>query len=121
MTLADGATVLFDTLLNTSSPSIAYTAGTGTFTISAPGTYLVTWWVSVDGTAGPATVAFALRLNGVTDIPSTLPAVTGQVNGSALITVGAVPATAVLVNTTGAAVLYGAVPVQANIVFTQIV
>lgn len=120
-TLANGANVVFNTLLNTTSPSITYAAGTGIFTISAPSTYLVTWWVSVDGTDGPATVAFALRLNGTTDIPSTLPAVTGQINGSALITVGTVPTTAALVNTTGAAILFGAVPVQANIVFTQVI
>ncbi|OCN02760.1 hypothetical protein A7X67_14015 [Clostridium sp. W14A] len=120
-TLASGANVLFDSLLNTSSPSITYAAATGIFTVSAPGTFLVNWWVSVDGTAGPASVAFALRLNGLTDIPSTMPATTGQISGSALVTIGTTPSTLALVNTTGAAVLYGAVTPQANIVISQVI
>ncbi|WP_243112654.1 hypothetical protein [Caproiciproducens sp. NJN-50] len=64
---------------------------------------------------------FSLRLNGTTDIASTMPSVTGELFGSALITVGATPATFALVNTTGATVLYAAVPVQANIVISHIV
>ncbi|MFU0833516.1 MAG: Collagen-like protein [Oscillospiraceae bacterium] len=119
-TLEDNANVLFDSLLNTSSPSITYDSNTGIFTISETGTYLVNWWVAVAGTAGPAAIAFALRLNDSTDIPSAMPIVSGQLSGSALLTIGTAPSTLCLVNTTGSAVLYGDLPVQANIVITQV-
>jgi hypothetical protein len=120
-TLEDNVNVLFDSLLNTSSPSISYDSNTGIFTISETGTYLVNWWVAVAGTAGPSSVAFALRLNDSTDIPSAMPNIEGQLSGSSLLTIGTAPSTLALVNTTGSAVLYGDLPVQANIVITQVV
>jgi hypothetical protein len=49
------------------------------------------------------------------------PIVTGQVSGSALITVGATPAILTLVNETGQTVNIPNIPVQANIIITEVV
>jgi hypothetical protein len=41
-------------------------------------------------------------------------------NGSALVTVGAIPATLQLVNTTGQTVFYATTPIVANIVILEV-
>ena len=118
--VANGSPVLFNTVLSDLSPNISYNPATGIATITAAGNYYVAWWVSTDG-AGPATfVQFTLQSSGGAGVPASSPVVTGQLNGSALITVGAVPTTIQLVNTTGQTVFYGATPVIANIVILEV-
>jgi hypothetical protein len=53
-------------------------------------------------------------------VTASSPIVTGQLTGTALITVGAVPATIALVNATGETVGLGATPVQASLVITEV-
>ncbi|MBP1994874.1 hypothetical protein J2Z66_006515 [Paenibacillus eucommiae] len=119
-TIDDGDNVIFDTVINNQSSNIIYNAATGEFTIVAVGNYYINWWVSTDG-AGPSTsVTFDIVLNGGVGISGTSPIVTGQLNGSALITVGAIPANIALVNVTNETVNYGITPVQANIVIIEI-
>ena len=121
-TLADGATVLFDAVVNDAAPAITYSAVTGAFTITVPGNYYVHWWVDIDGTEGPAFGAFSVLLNGAGGVIGALPLVTGEVVGDAVITVGAVPATISLVNSTGATVAFAAAPpVRANLSIVETV
>ena len=118
--VANGAPVLFNTVLNDQSLNISYNPATGVATIVAEGNYFVTWWVATDG-AGPATfVDFTLQINGSGGVSASSPIVTGQLNGSALVTVGAIPATLQLVNTTGQTVFYATTPVVANIVILEV-
>lgn len=119
-TIATGATVIFDTVLNDQSLNISYGVGTGIFTVTAPGNYYVTWWVDTDGAEEATTVSFGISLNGGPGILGSSPIVSGQLNGSALVTVGAVPATIELVNATGDNVFIPLTPVQANIVIIEI-
>ena len=119
-TVDDGANVIFDTTLNDQSLNISYNSVTGVFTINQVGNYYVTWWVATDGANISTIVTFAIEVDGGAGIPGSSPIVAGQVNGSALVTVGAVPATIELVNITGEPVTYPLTPVQANIVITEV-
>ena len=98
---------------------MVYNAATGDFTITRTGNYLVSWQVVVDGTDVDPLVIFTLRVNGLDYTSSTLPGATGQLSGSAFVTVLAA-ATIDLVNTSGYTVYYADVPIQANIVITDV-
>jgi hypothetical protein len=118
--IADSSQIIFDTITNDQANDISYNLATGVFTITAPGNYYVSWWVSVDGSDGPIILTFAVKLNGGGGVLGSAPTITGQINGSALVTVAATPATITLVNVTGAAVVLADTPVQANLVITEV-
>ncbi len=65
-------------------------------------------------------MAFAIEIDGAGAIIGNAPTVTGQINGSAFITVTTVPAVITLVNATGATVSLASTDVQANMVIMQI-
>ena len=119
-TIPDGGTVIFNSMVNDQSLNINYSLVTGQFTILAAGNYFVTWWVDTDGAEEQITVSFGLSLNGGPPNVGVSPIVTGQLNGSALVTVGAAPATLQLVNATGDNVFIPLTPVQANIVIVEV-
>jgi hypothetical protein len=98
---------------------ILFTAGTGVFTITSPGNYYVTWWVSTDGAGATTFVEFSIQINAAGDIPASSPIVTGQLNGSAMLTIAVVPATVTLINSTGETVGFGFTPTQANIIIAE--
>ena len=112
--------MIFDTVVNDQSLNISYGAGTGVFTVTATGNYYVTWWVDTDGAEEAINVSFGISLNGGPGILGSSPIVSGQLNGSALLSIGAVPATIELVNLTGDTVFLPLTPVQANIVIVEI-
>ena len=112
--------MIFDTVVEDQSLNINYNAGTGVFTITAPGNYYVTWWVATDGAGAAIEVSFGVSLNGGPGIIGSSPIVSGQVNGSALIVVGATPATVALVNATGDTVFIPNTTVQANILIAEV-
>jgi len=116
----DGKNVIFDTTINDQTPSISYDATTGEFNIIASGNYFVTWRVTVDGIEGPNYVAFAIKIDGAGAIIDNAPTVTGQINGSAFITVTTVPVVLTLVNATGTAALLASTDVQANMVIMHL-
>jgi hypothetical protein len=118
-TIAPGANVVFDTIINDQSLDLGYNPGTGIFTISGIGNYYVSWWVATDGAEAATSINFDLVLNGSTVSTTSSPIVTGQVSGTALITVGATPATLALVNTTGETVFIANTAVQANFVIVE--
>jgi hypothetical protein len=84
------------------------------------GNYYISWWVAADGTAGPPTVNFAINLNGGGSVTGSSPIITGQVGGSALITVSTVPSTITLVNNTTDTVGFASTLIQANIVIIEV-
>ena len=61
-----------------------------------------------------------LRLNGGPPISGTSPIVTGQLNDSVLVTVGATPAILHLVSATGDTVFIPLTPVQPNIIIFEV-
>ena len=111
--------MLFANVVNDQDPDMIYNAATGEFTITRLGNYLVSWQVAIDGTDLDPQVTFTLRVDGVDYSGSSLPSVTGQLSGTAFITVAAA-VTVELVNTSGYTVYYADVPVQANIVITDV-
>ncbi|WP_250229609.1 hypothetical protein [Anaeropeptidivorans aminofermentans] len=119
-TVDDGDNVLFDTVINDQAPDITYNPATGEFTITQAGNYDVLWWISTDGAQASTYVSFEIVLDGIAIVSGASPIVTGQLMGSAFITVAAVPAVLTLSNNTGATVNYGLTPVLANLVIRQI-
>ncbi|EGO65902.1 BclA C-terminal domain-containing protein, partial [Acetonema longum] len=122
-TVADGANVLFDTVMNAPATNITYDAVTGTFTINDPGNYYISWWVNTDGAEAETSVSLGIQVGGggptiLSSSPA--PIVTLQLNGSALITVTTVPTTFSLFNNSGAAVSYGISPTQANLTIVEL-
>ncbi len=113
--IADGETIIFDTVINDQSESISYNAATGEFTITGAGNYYINWWTTTDGSAGPVNMIFAVLVDGTPFAQGNAPVVTGQVTGNALITVTDTPVTVTLANQTGADVLLANIPVQADI------
>jgi hypothetical protein len=104
--------VVFDTIVNNQSP-ITYNFSTGELSITVPGNYYLSWWIAINGAL--ADVTFAIRQNGGGYIPASMPVSVGQLNGNALITVGASGASVALVNRSGAAAQMAGTPVQASL------
>jgi hypothetical protein len=119
-TVADGANVIFDTIVNLQSSDISYNALTGEFTITRTGNYSVVWWVATDGTGVNDAVYFSLKVDGGGDVTSSSPLVTGQISGSALVTISTTPAILTLVNTSNDIVIFAGLSVQANLVITEV-
>jgi hypothetical protein len=112
--------VVFDTIVNDQSTNISYNTATGEFTITQTGNYYVAWWVTTDGSEGPVNLAFAIQVNGANSVIGNAPVVTGQINGSALITIPVASAVITLVNESGALVAFATTAVQADIVIIEI-
>lgn len=118
--IAPGANVIFDTAINDQSADISYNSLTGQFTISNPGNYFVSWWVATDGAGSSTDLWFSIQVTASVPVAGATPIVTGQLNGSALVTVSSAPATLTLMNSTANPIVFAATPVQANIVILQI-
>jgi len=116
----DGDNVVFDTVVNSQSASINYGDATGEFTISQPGNYYVTWWIATEGAEFATQVVFGIVVDANPPVQAASSIVAGQLSGSALITIGAPPATLTLVNLTGDNVFLPETPVQANIVIIEV-
>lgn len=119
-TVHPGQTLVFDTAINDQSPDISYDPMLGSFTLNRPGNYYVSWWVTTDGSERSARLGFSVEINATKAISGTTPVVTGQLNGSALVTVDATPTMLSLKNTAPEAVVLAATNVQANIVILQV-
>ena len=117
----DGDNVVIDTVANSQSANISYDDTTGEFTISQPGNYYVTWWIATDGAGIATQITFGIVVHANPAVTASSPIVTGQLSGRALITVGAVSATLMLVNLTGDDVFLSPdTPVQASIVIIEV-
>ena len=119
MEIADGDPVVFNTLIEDQSLNVNY-SGAGVFTVTQVGIYYVTWWVDTVSAEASLEVSFGISLNGGAPINGVSPTVNGQLNGSALVVVGASPATFELVNSTGVPVTIPVTSVQANILILEV-
>lgn len=108
-------TLIFDEILNNQTPDITYDSANGHFTLSRAGYYYITWWVAVDGAERTADVIFSVAVNDTPAVAGAAPSLTGQVVGSALITVAEAPATVSLVNISEDIVALADLEPQANI------
>ncbi|MEL7624476.1 MAG: hypothetical protein AAGU12_12945 [Clostridiales bacterium] len=123
-TVNNNINVLFDTVINAPSSAITYNATIGTFFITQPGNYYVSWWVNTDGAEASPFVNFGIRiiLGGSATIlaSSPSPVTTLQLNGNAFITSVSVPTSFSLFNNTGTAVTYGTSPIQADLTIIHV-
>ena len=123
-TVNNNINVLFDTVINAPTSAITYNAGTGTFFITQPGNYYISWWVNTDGAETSPFVNFGLRIltggSGTILASSPTPVTTLQLNGNALITAVSAPMAFSLFNNTGTAVTYGTSPIQADLTIIQV-
>lgn len=115
MRIANTGTVVFDTILNNQSSDIRYNSSTGLFTLTRPGNYYISWWVDTNGSSLSSTVTFAVAVDGIPVSQGSSPIVTGQVAGTALITVRSTPSTVSLINLSGDTVNLARTPVQAEL------
>lgn len=112
--------LVFDMAVNDQSPDISYNPLSGEFTLTRAGSYFVSWWIATDGSEYSTTLSFSLFVDAAGYALGSTPIVTGQLNGSALVTVEAVPTTLTLKNISPDAVALASAPVQANLVILQI-
>ncbi|MEA5017062.1 MAG: hypothetical protein VB099_21145 [Candidatus Limiplasma sp.] len=115
---------MFDTVINAPSSTITYNAGVGTFFITQPGNYYISWWVNVDGAQTNPFVNFGIRIlsggSGTILSSSPTPVTTLHLTGQALITSVTAPTAFSLFNNTGTAVTYGTSPIQADLIILQV-
>ncbi len=117
--IEDNSNVRFDTIFNDQSSDIDYDSATGEFTIHAPGNYYISWSLAVDG-AGPMTyINYTVTVNGNPYASASSPIVSGELSGTALVTVKTVPTIISLVNTTGFETFVPLTPVQGNLVILK--
>ena len=126
-TVANGFPIPFNSLLSNNLNGGSFV--TGAITLSRPGTYLVNWWVAIGeqgdvatkGAGGrPSQIGFSTTLNGAVVSTSYAPCGTGQISGSALVTVQSTPATLQIVNGSGENVVLASTTAQAGVVVTQL-
>ena len=114
-TITTGDPIIFNTLIENTSPNISYNNSNGRFTLSATGVYYVSWNVQTSG-AGPSTfVALGIEIIGKTTIQNSVNLPLTQISGNAIINVTTTPTRIRLINTTGQDLFIDTVPVQANI------
>ena len=119
-TVANGANVLFDTLLSNQTLDITYTPATGEFTFSTTGIYSVSWWIAEDTAATATSVSFNVTTDAVAGPSAFSPLTTGQISGFAIVTIGTVPATMSLVNQSGDTVTFSTTGVQGGIDIVEV-
>ncbi|MPQ63595.1 collagen-like protein, partial [Clostridium estertheticum] len=117
VSVAPGATVIFDTTINDLSAFLSYNNITGEITITQTGVFYINWWVSTDGIGGgtDTVITFAITTSAGDNINTSSPILTGQVSGNALISVAASPVTLQLVNATDGTIGFGATPIKADL------
>ena len=131
-TVANGFPIPFNNLVSNNAIGASFV--TGAITLNRSGTYLVNWWVAMGetedaeaangqtattGGAAPE-LSFSAALNGNIVSGSYAPSGTGQISGSALVTVMNTPSTLQVVNSSGGNVLLAQTSVQAGVTVTQL-
>jgi len=123
LTIADGAPVIFDTLITDNSSGIAYDAITGEITITESGTYYINWWFSADGSPIATTIDLSIVTSTGGIITASNPVLSGQMSGNALLDITAsvgTPVTIQLINTTGNEIFVGATTVRADLTIINV-
>ena len=96
--LSPGETIGFDSLIANQNKNIFYDYTTGELVINSTGNFLASWWVGIGSAAG-STPCVSVYQNGGSIATSCLPSSSGQLSGSAVVTVAYAPARIKLVNT----------------------
>lgn len=112
--LPTGDPVIFNTLIENTSPDITYNSLNGQFSLNAPGLYYVSWSVSASG-AGPSTfISLGIEIIGGATIENSTNLPISILTGTALVNV-TTTAVIQLINTTGEDLFVENPPIQANI------
>jgi hypothetical protein len=111
-TVADDATVVFDTLVQDESPYLSYGTATGEITIDALGVYYISWWVATSAVVGQTSITMELQLNGVSLSGASTNVIIGQLAGNAVVPVATTGSVLELVNISGGAVTIPDIAVQ---------
>lgn len=119
-TVADDASVPFDTIESNDLLGVSCATGSGNVILNHTGTYLVNWWVAVENAQTAETLSFALELNGTPVQTSYSDIGGGQIFGTAVVQVGAIGSTLTLVNASGCAVTYVTATGQAGMTLTTV-
>ena len=119
-TIAVNDTVIFDSAINDQTTDISYQPLTGVFTIYTTGNYFVSWWVASEGADANNLIQFSIITNALGNAAGATPLVTGQVSGTAFISVLSTPTALVLRNTSMNNITLSETSAQANIVILQI-
>ena len=109
--------VVFNNILSNQTLDIDYDTATGEFTLNTAGIYYISWWIAEDVAIAP--VSFSVTLNNAPGPVSFSPLTTGQVSGSAIVTIGAT-ATVTLTNQTGSTVTYSTTAVQGGMTIIEV-
>lgn len=117
--LSPGETIGFDSLIANQNKNVYYDYTTGELVINSTGNFLASWWVGIGSAAG-GTPCVSVYQNGGSIATSCLPSSSGQLSGSAVVTVAYAPARIKLVNTSPFNVTLSSGTVQAGLVLTQI-
>ncbi|SMD13407.1 hypothetical protein [Sporomusa malonica] len=123
-TIAPGETVLFDSIITAQSLSISYN-NSGIITITESGLFYIHWWVVTDGMEGGTALApiFSIITSAADNDRASSTAITGQVNGNALIPIFAspeLPVTLQLINGTDSTIAFSETPIKADITIISV-
>lgn len=117
----DQGNVLFDRILNGQPSDISYDQSTGEFLLLSNKNYYVSWWLTLNGSEYTATIDFAVMLDGHVVAAASMPQVTCQMSGTALVPVTSAPGILSITNVSGNSIRYANTSVQANIVIVEII
>ena len=124
-TVPNGGAIPFNQLLSNTTLGGSFTPGVTGVTLNRAGTYLVNWWVAVD--CDPPVeketeieVGFSVNVNGSVVSTAYAGVGTGQIAGSAVVTVTSAPAVLSLVNASGISVSYADTASQAGMTVMQL-
>ena len=112
--------VAFDKVLNHIGTDIIYEPKVGLFTVKKPGTYLINWNITIEGTDQMPFVTFAVMVNGQIEDSETIPISVGHMVGSSLITLTEQINQLAIVNQTEDDVLLSRYTPIANITIHQV-
>lgn len=112
-TIADGAPVLFNTILFDKTDAITYEPLNGIFTIDTPGVYYFDFSIAMDGAASSPTIAYELNGSDGTSVYIASAIVSDLLSGNALVDVKE-PTTFRLLNKSGDEAYLPNLIVQAN-------
>ena len=119
--LDNGEAILFDIILQRTSPDIAYNKDTGKFTLCKKGTYLINWDVAVEGSYYQPYITIALTADNSIINAATIPVTIGQISSTAMVNVTEEPVVVSLINDTNDRIQLSRYTPVANITITKII
>ena len=106
--------ILFNNVLNQSNPDINYNPLDGSFEFLKNNTYYASWWAIFDGSLDTTEISLSFT-NNITSVNSSMPIVTGQISGSALVSISNAPEKWYLKNISTSAIQFSTMADKANL------